>query len=101
MSIVVAGQCRNGDGLDTSSCDANSYLYSGFSLLQTALDTALIRVSYYPPLFQNLIAPILRAVGESLFPESVSNLIFRDVGESLFLESVSNLVFRAGVEVCS
>ncbi|CAG2245460.1 ABCA5 [Mytilus edulis] len=46
----VAGQCRDGDGLDQSSCDVNQYLNPGFSLLQLAIDTVLIRMDYpsYP-----------------------------------------------------
>ncbi|XP_052071542.1 cholesterol transporter ABCA5-like [Mytilus californianus] len=45
-----AGQCRDGDGLDQSNCDVNQYLNPGFSLLQLAIDTVLIRMDYpsYP-----------------------------------------------------
>ncbi|KAL3876747.1 hypothetical protein ACJMK2_034544 [Sinanodonta woodiana] len=36
-------QCRQGTGLDNINCDANTYLYTGFSALQVAIDTAFIR----------------------------------------------------------
>lgn len=42
--FYCSGQCRDGDGLDQSSCDVNQYLNPGFSLLQLAIDTVLIRV---------------------------------------------------------
>ncbi|KAL4239790.1 ATP-binding cassette sub- A member 5 [Mactra antiquata] len=38
------GNCRNGDGLDGSKCDVNSYLRTGFSLLQNAIDAALTKL---------------------------------------------------------
>ncbi|XP_060080116.1 cholesterol transporter ABCA5-like [Ylistrum balloti] len=37
-------QCRNGDGQDTTNCDANKYLNSGFCLIQAAVDAAIIRI---------------------------------------------------------
>lgn len=38
-------QCRNGEGLDSSNCDANSYLYTGFSVLQCAIDSVLLKLA--------------------------------------------------------
>ncbi|XP_033748206.1 ATP-binding cassette sub-family A member 5-like isoform X2 [Pecten maximus] len=37
-------QCRGGNGQDTTNCDANKYLNSGFCLIQAAVDAAFIRI---------------------------------------------------------
>lgn len=37
-------QCRQGTGLDSSSCDVLKYMHTGFSMMQMAADTALMRV---------------------------------------------------------
>ena len=43
--ILVSGQCRQPtDGYQNSNCDANEYMWSGFLHLQSAIDTALLRV---------------------------------------------------------
>lgn len=36
-------QCRQGTGLDSSSCDVLKYMHTGFSMMQMAADTALMR----------------------------------------------------------
>ena len=38
-------QCRDGYGRDKSNCDVNTYIYTGFSAIQVAIDTALTRVT--------------------------------------------------------
>lgn len=37
-------QCRQGTGLDSSSCDVLKYMHTGFSMMQMAADTALMKV---------------------------------------------------------
>ncbi|XP_060574789.1 cholesterol transporter ABCA5-like isoform X2 [Ruditapes philippinarum] len=39
-------QCRGGNGLDKSSCVVNTYIYTGFSAIQLAVDTALTRITF-------------------------------------------------------
>ena len=43
---LFAGQCRSpANGLANTNCDVNGYMWSGFLQLQSAIDTALLRVS--------------------------------------------------------
>ncbi|XP_052276886.1 ABC-type organic anion transporter ABCA8B-like isoform X3 [Dreissena polymorpha] len=42
-------QCRQGNGLDVDNCDANTYLHTGFAIIQSAIDLALMKESLQKP----------------------------------------------------
>ena len=72
--------CRQGDGLDTSSCDANTYLYREFSTLQVAIDTALMRAL----LNDSSIAPARVSVQMMPKPGFTPNVNYIQVMGALF-----------------
>lgn len=79
--IRQQGQCRNGDGTDTTNCDANKYLNSGFCLLQAAVDTAFIRIqtgdsSYPRPDISVQMMPKPAYTPDTSYLQTISSIYF-------------------------
>ncbi|XP_053381131.1 cholesterol transporter ABCA5-like [Mercenaria mercenaria] len=74
-------QCRNGNGLDGSNCAAATYIYTGFSAIQLAIDTALTRINFnnsnlYPPEINVQMMPKPGYIPDTSYIQILSSLYF-------------------------
>ncbi|XP_062612170.1 cholesterol transporter ABCA5-like [Saccostrea cucullata] len=81
MYRTANDQCRNGNGLDSYSCDVLKYLHTGFSMIQVATDTALLRshfgiTSIQPPDLSFQLMPLDKYQPDTSYIQIISSLYF-------------------------